>query len=456
MSKAVQEPLEAARSDPAFDPSDPPPGALLALGFGTTVAMWATAYVCRLPWVMAPGAVLAVAFVLAYVVGGVWAGRRLPAVGVTLGLKVGGLASLLNLLILGSVFKDVLGNNAAQWFLWVPGTIVLGGALSAIGYAVGRAWPAPIDDTNWSGAFARVTALATLVLLGVGGLVTSHEAGLAVPDWPNTYTSNMFLYPLSRMTGGIYLEHAHRLFGSLVGLTTLVLAVHIHRTEARPWVKHLATGAFVLVVCQGMLGGMRVTGAPTLSTAAEDLSPNIGLAIVHGVTGQLFFGLIVALSAILATTWRREDAGVELTDTDAADESRLWCTALLALVVVQLILGALVRHIDFEVTWHITGGVLVLMGAVATGVRVRSLHADQPELPRWGVILIAIVGLQLVLGFVALAVTSAKDSGGALAAHDGWVTTLHQTVGALVLATVVLVSVWAYRFLPRATSPSKA
>ena len=63
--------------------------------------------------------------------------------------------------------------------------------------------------------FAVATAFVTFLLLAVGGLVTSHEAGLAVVDWPNSYGTNMFLFPLSRMVGGIFYEHSHRLIGTL-------------------------------------------------------------------------------------------------------------------------------------------------------------------------------------------------------------------------------------------------
>ena len=73
-------------------------------------------------------------------------------------------------------------------------------------------------------------------------------------DWPTSYGYNMFLYPFSRMTGGIYYEHAHRLLGALVGLTTLSLAVHLAMVETRPFVKRMGAAAVVLVVVQGILG----------------------------------------------------------------------------------------------------------------------------------------------------------------------------------------------------------
>ena len=88
--------------------------------------------------------------------------------------------------------------------------------------------------------------------------MTSAEAGLAVADWPTSFGYNMFLYPFSRMTGGIYYEHAHRLLGALVGLTTLVLALFLQRVETRRWVRRLGWAALLMVVVQGVLGGLRV------------------------------------------------------------------------------------------------------------------------------------------------------------------------------------------------------
>jgi len=47
--------------------------------------------------------------------------------------------------------------------------------------------------------FLLLSAAATFVLVWMGGLVTSHEAGLSVPDWPNTYGYNMFFLPVFQM-----------------------------------------------------------------------------------------------------------------------------------------------------------------------------------------------------------------------------------------------------------------
>ena len=91
--------------------------------------------------------------------------------------------------------------------------------------------------TLWLHRFAVLTALATLVLISIGGLVTSHGAGMAVPDWPNSYGYNMFTFPVSMWVGGILYEHSHRLAGSVVGFLTLVLALWLNGRPAAKWLR---------------------------------------------------------------------------------------------------------------------------------------------------------------------------------------------------------------------------
>src|SRR5437763_458363 len=107
--------------------------------------------------------------------------------------------------------------------------------------------------------FAWFTAFATLLLVCSGGMVTSKNVGLAVPDWPTTFGYNMFMFPVSKWIGGIFFEHTHRLIASSVGLLTLTLAVWIWRTENRQSLRNLALIAVAAVILQGILGGLRVT-----------------------------------------------------------------------------------------------------------------------------------------------------------------------------------------------------
>src|SRR5260221_4203970 len=95
--------------------------------------------------------------------------------------------------------------------------------------------------------FAVISTISVLGLICSGGLVTSHDAGMAVPDWPNSFGYNMFLFPISRWVGGVFFEHTHRLIASLVGLLTIGLCIATWLIEDRRWVKWLASVAVLAV-----------------------------------------------------------------------------------------------------------------------------------------------------------------------------------------------------------------
>lgn len=431
----------------------PTTGGVLALGFGTAVAMWGAAYFCRLSLasaseVVVPGWVLALLFALCYLAGGALAARTLPGPAAWAGARVGALASLLDLLILGSVLSE---HGSRLALLGALGTLAVGAALGAAGALAARArgW-APSGPVNWTSALARVAIAATFLLLGVGGLVTSNDAGLAVPDWPNTFASNMFLYPLSRMTGGIFYEHSHRLFGALVGLATLAVAVQVTRTDDRRWVRALVWALFVLVCAQGFMGGLRVTGKLTLSADRAELAPNAALGMVHGITAQLFFSGLVALAAFVSTSWRAAPpAGTRdpQEEREALEGTRDLTGGLVALLVAQLALGALVRHFHTGLALHITCGVGALLLAIACGARAWGVHEDRPVLPAVGVALTWVIGLQFLLGMGSYATTALAPGESLLSAYQAPVTTVHQTCGAAVLALALLTHLWSRRAL---------
>src|SRR5256885_8049020 len=105
---------------------------------------------------------------------------------------------------------------------------------------------------------ALLTACATFPLIFMGGLVTSHGAGMSVPDWPNSYGYNMFLFPPRFWVGGILYEHTHRLMGTVIGFLSIVLAIYAWKVEERQWVRNLALAVLGAVILQGVLGGLRV------------------------------------------------------------------------------------------------------------------------------------------------------------------------------------------------------
>jgi len=417
-------------------------GYWLALGFATTVTMWAVAYLGRLPIVMAPSWLLAALMMSAVVFWG-WVGGARTGGGWWAGVAAGATTAVLNLLILGSLLAATDGSGVRpSAVLWIPGSILVVAVVAGAMSAAGSRFSKQSDDTDWTAVFSKVAVAATFLLVIAGGLVTSQEAGLAVIDWPNTFGYNMFLYPLSRMTGGIYFEHAHRLFGALVGLTVIALAVHLARVEPRRWVRRLALLAVALVVFQGMLGGLRVTGGFTLSTAAADMAPNIVLAVIHGVLGQVVLGVLVGLAVVTSVLWRRSPPPEARASARTDRVLQGW---LVATLVVQLVFGAVQRHVAEGLTIHITLAAVVTVLALGAGSRMWSLYYGVWPLQRLGQLVMAVVTVQLSLGIAALAVTQGQAVVGNPTPVEVSLTTAHQATGALLLVISVMLALWTRR-----------
>jgi cytochrome c oxidase assembly protein subunit 15 len=416
------------------------------MGFGMAVSMWAVAYLCRLPIIMAPAWLVLTLLLGSVVWWGIAAGRW-TGEGWTAGARAGAVAAVLNMLILGSLLTSTDGGGLApSAWVWVPGSILVVAVLAGVSSACASRTSDVDVGRNWTGLFARVAMIATFLLVVAGGLVTSHEAGLAVVDWPNTFGSNMFLFPLSRMTGGIYYEHAHRLFGALVGLTTIGLAWRLWRFDTRRWLRRLGLVAVALVVLQGVLGGLRVTGSFTLSTSEADMAPSITLAVMHGVLGQLFLSLVVALAVVTSTSWREARAPESRPNVGADRTLQLW---LVGVLVVQLVLGAVQRHMAQGLIVHISLAAVVVMIAVVAGARAWGLyHGTRPVQPlgQW---LMSVVAVQVALGIAALAVTGGRAVVGAPSTLEVTIATAHQATGAFLLALSVALLLWTRRlFVP--------
>lgn len=417
---------------------------LLALGFGTTVAMWAVGYVSRIPPAIVPSSILLVLLLLCWLAGGLLTGR-LTGRGARGGAEVGLVSGILNLLILGSFLGGEHPNSVVPTaLLWIPGSLLAGAVLGALGAAIGARGRRAAATVDWTAAFTRVTVAATFLLVIVGGLVTSHKAGLAVVDWPNSFGYNMFLYPLSRMTGGIYYEHAHRLFGSLVGLTTLVMAIHLQKVEGRAWLRRLAWIALAVVIVQGLLGGLRVTGRFTMSQSPDDTAPSIILAIVHGVLAQIFLGMVTAIAAFTSMRWKEADppAPHPAASTDAGIAS-----FLVGVLFVQLVLGAIQRHLAHGLLIHITMAAFVLLVSLTAGIRAAAIYKEIPLMRRLGRSLTHIVTVQVLLGIGAMAGKAAAARAIDPPAWAVLVTTAHQAAGATLLAASALLAVWSRRLL---------
>ncbi|MBC8367674.1 COX15/CtaA family protein [bacterium] len=400
--------------------------ALLTFGFGTSVAMWTLGYLGRVPPALTPSWLLGPLMLLCLPLGGYLAARYAGG-GIVRGATTGLLASVLNLLILGSLLAEGTG------WIWLPGSLVMGAALGALGALF--AGKGEVQPRDFTPDFAYVTAAAAFLLLVAGGLVTSKDAGLAVPDWPNSFGNNMFMYPLSRMSGGIYFEHAHRLLGTLVGLSTLVLALQLWRGSFSRGVKRLGALALSAVIIQGILGGLRVTGRFTLSQDAAELTPSIGLAMLHGVLGQVFFAGLVLLAILSGGRWadarpRERDGVMKL------------ARAFVLIVGLQLALGVLVRHVSWGLWIHISAAVIVLVLGLLAGARAwESVRGPAAKL---GKILVALLLVQVTLGTFAAFFIWTRE-GGEAPAWEVLLATAHQATGALILAIATALAVWLYR-----------
>jgi len=225
----------------------------LAIGFVVTVAMWTLSYVALLQPGFMAGEALFVGALACVLFGGFMAGRFAP--GQASGLSVGLVSATINMMVLGAFLRDEQGGSPVRPAAYVIGLFAASALLGSIGERIGsarssaRRLPPPVT------LMGIVATANILVMIVIGGLVTGYEAGLAVPDWPNSFGHNMLLYPVSEMKGGIFYEHAHRLFGMLVGATVLAYATTVWRSGASKYARIAVTVLLALVVTQGILGG---------------------------------------------------------------------------------------------------------------------------------------------------------------------------------------------------------
>ncbi len=195
---------------------------------------------------------------------------------------------------------------------------------------------------------------------------------------------------------------------------------------------------------QDLLGGLRVTGHFTMGNDPRQTAPSLLLAIVHDVTGQLFFCAMVALAGVTTPAWRAASPPRTLPRT-ALDHglSRL----LLSLLIVQLVLGAVLRHLAGGLLVHVSFAAIVIVAALITDVRAWTIHDTLPTVPRLGKLLLILVGLQLALGVAALVVTGDRPNHAAPTLADVIVTTAHQANGAFLLAVATLLVLWLARLV---------
>ncbi|MFM2013483.1 MAG: Heme synthase [Planctomycetota bacterium] len=293
---------------------------------------------------------------------------------------------------------------------------------------------------NFVKLWAWLAAMFIFPLIWVGGLVTTHDAGMAVPDWPGTYGYNLFLYPLSTWLYGpfdLLIEHGHRLLGSWVGLLVIFLCIAAWKSETRTWYRRACLGLLGAVIAQGLLGGFRV------------VLDERTIAMIHGCGGPLVFGYASFLAFASSRDWKHANASIH--------SKGLWRLAwiLLAATITQLVLGAQLRHalpgtspVGFMsmVHLHLTFAGIVTLVILGVYFLVRTYpYASEPGLRAPANALVGLLILQLTLGIGTWMVNYAlpwSETMPSLAWYvisakgywESMLVTAHQATGSLLIA----------------------
>jgi cytochrome c oxidase assembly protein subunit 15 len=274
--------------------------------------------------------------------------------------------------------------------------------------------------------FAIFLACWTLVLVVAGGLVTSNDAGLSVPDWPLSYGKLM-----PKMEGGILYEHGHRMVATGDGLLMIGLCIWLWCSDNRRWMKWLGTIALLSVILQGVLGGM---------TVLYLLPPAISVS--HACLAELYFSTTVAMAVFTSRGWL---AGAR--EIVERPEAPLRGLALLTPLSIlgQLALGAAARHKALGTIWHICGSAIVTGIVLYFAVRILLHYSDQPALRGVALLMLGVTFVQVFLGIAAYMSRIATIDAPQPMPIMILFTVLHVANGALTMAAGVIAAIQVYR-----------
>jgi cytochrome c oxidase assembly protein subunit 15 len=269
-------------------------------------------------------------------------------------------------------------------------------------------------------------------LIIAGALVTSNDAGLSVPDWPTTFHT----FRMPRMVGGVFYEHGHRMVAGATILLTLGIALSTWVVDRRRWMRRLALAAFGTIIVQAVLGGI---------TVLKLLPPAVSTA--HAVVGQTFFCIAAIIAVFTSRRWIEEQPRVEF---DSRRPSLVTLTLLSIFVLyVQLILGGMFRHHGMSWWPHVLNAGTVALVLTWTAVRALSLYSQIEAVKKPAILMLSLLITQLCLGFLAFQtrVVWGRD---AVQPQLTMVasTVAHVAVGALLLATTVILAIQVWRHVP--------
>lgn len=281
--------------------------------------------------------------------------------------------------------------------------------------------------------FANFLVCWTVLLFVAGALVTSNDAALSVPDWPKSHGS--WIPPLDTLRAGALFEFSHRAIAGSLGVFMLILAIVLWVKDRRSALRWFGVIAVVGVAVQAVLGGQVVIQML-----------HYWLPVIHACFAEIVFAAVVAIALFTSKWWMSERPQVEDNGTPS-----IHMLAMLnaAVIFLQVILGAGFRHKDIPIWPHIAGAGVVLGMVTWTAVALRKRFGSSRELSKTRVMLHAILGVQLLLGFGAwwsrLSTAEAPQPMPVMVTF----TVIHTVVGALLFALSVVVVLLCYRLVPR-------
>lgn len=301
---------------------------------------------------------------------------------------------------------------------------------------------ASVSPSRLVRAMARITVVATFILIMAGALVTGNKAAMSDPTWPLFVGHVIPKY----WAGGLKYEDGHRIIASIVGILTLILAISIQLKDPRRFMKKLGWAAFALVVAQALFGGLIIHSMR-----------HPAISMTHATLAQGFFCLTIAIALFSSNTWFRDMANAQV--IRQPNRSYLFLMKLsVAVIFVQVIMGAGVRHSNDSTDMflpyllaHIAGAFAVICTIIWFNLRTWHVYRDVLPLRHTAIWAGSIVLYQIIFGILSIFANRARLQPEMAETFHVVVSTAHLLGGATLLALMLGSTLRAYRLLDLTT-----
>jgi cytochrome c oxidase assembly protein subunit 15 len=236
--------------------------------------------------------------------------------------------------------------------------------------------------------------------------------------------------------GGIKFEWTHRAIAGSIVLLTVSIAAWTWFRDRRRWMKWLGIAALGTVITQAILGGLTVL-----------LFQPAWVSSAHAAVGQTFFCIAVAIAMFTGRRWVEEVPQIEFDTRHPSLVTLTWLSIFV--LYVQLILGAMFRHHGMSWWPHVANSAIVAFILTWTAIRALSQFSKIEAVRRPAIVLVSLLIVQLSLGFVAFLTRVAWGRDAVQPELPMVISTVaHVAVGALLLATAVILAIQVWRRVP--------